>query len=257
MKLDLSRRSVTDSLLSYAGTYDPGTGTTWGGVTKNGGRADIAYDLGRYGIYGNAGFYMFDGVNVARNQSIELGGGLYARAWESRTSTLTYGVNLTTFAYDKNLRRFTYGHGGYFSPQNYLSVALPIEWVGGNSRIRYRVAGAFGIQSFREDGQSLYPNDSELQDAIETVVADDDDSTLVTGYDSKSSTGVGFNLGGTVEYLLAPNIVIGGAASFDNARDYDEVKFGGYVRFLFDPQRSLDVVPGYLQPYYDFGDPTL
>ncbi|MEF9672196.1 cellulose synthase subunit BcsC-related outer membrane protein [Pseudomonas sp. PCH446] len=40
----LSRRPVTDSLTSFAGTEDRRTGVKWGGVTANGGRAQLGYD---------------------------------------------------------------------------------------------------------------------------------------------------------------------------------------------------------------------
>lgn len=255
-KIDLSRRSVTDSLLSYAGTRDPATGETWGGVTKTGGRLDVSYDLGDYGVYANAGYAVLDGENVARNSVVELGGGLYVRALKRRDMQVTWGVNVTTFAYDKNLRRFSLGHGGYFSPQSYFSLALPVEWEGGRNRFSYRVAGALGIQSFREDGQALFPNNSDLQLAIEELVADNPDLNLVAGYPGQTSTGLGFNLEGEFEYLIGPHLAAGARLSLDNARDYDEASAYGYLRYLFNGQPRANNPPSLLQPYFDFGDPT-
>ena len=39
-------------------------------------------------------------------------------------------MNLTAIGYSKNLRYYTFGHGGYFSPQRYFSLSLPVEWSG-------------------------------------------------------------------------------------------------------------------------------
>lgn len=255
-KIDLSRRSVTDSLLSYAGTVDPATGNTWGGVTKSGGRFDFAYDLGQFGLYADTSYHVLDGENVARNSVYEIGGGFYARALERRDMRITYGVNITTFFYDKNLRRFTYGHGGYFSPQSYFAVAIPVEWSGGRDRFSYKLNAAIGIQSFREDGTAAFPNNPELQAAIEDFVLDNPDSTAVSGYSGQSSTGIGFNFGGAFEYLIAPNLVAGARFGVDNARDYEEAQALGYIRFLFSGQRSVSLPPSTLMPFYDFGDPT-
>jgi tetratricopeptide (TPR) repeat protein len=256
-KLDLSRRSVTDSLLSYAGTVDPATGNTWGGVTKNGGRLDLAFDFGQYGLYGNGSYHVLDGENVARNSVYEIGGGFYARALDRRDMRITYGVNLTTFFYDKNLRRFTYGHGGYFSPQSYFAVAIPVEWSGGRNRFSYKLNAALGVQSFKEDGQAAFPNDPVLQDLVETFVIDNPDTNTVGGYSSQSSTGIGFNFSGAFEYLIAPNLVAGARFGIDNARDYEEAHALGYIRYFFLGQRSAAMPPNTLLPYYDFGDPTL
>jgi tetratricopeptide (TPR) repeat protein len=262
-KLDLSRRSVTDSLLSYAGAVDPLTGDTWGGVTKTGGRLDMAYDLGQYGVYANGSYHVLDGENVARNSVYEIGGGFYARALEKRDMRVTWGLNVTTFFYDKNLRRFTWGHGGYFSPQSYFAVAIPVEWSGGRGRFSYKLNAALGIQSFKEDGAAAFPNDSALQAALEQRIIDaideseDGTTTLVAGYSGQNSTGIGFNFGGAFEYLIAPNLAAGARFGVDNARDYEEAQALGYIRFYFSGQRSASRPPNSLLPYYDFGDPTL
>jgi tetratricopeptide (TPR) repeat protein len=262
-KLDLSRRSVTDSLLSYAGAVDPLTGDIWGGVTKTGGRLDMACDLGQYGVYANGSYHVLDGENVARNSVYEIGGGFYARALDTRDMRVTWGLNVTTFFYDKNLRRFTWGHGGYFSPQSYFAVAIPVEWSGGRGRFSYKLNAALGIQSFKEDGTAAFPNDSALQAALEQRIIDaideseDGTTTLVAGYSGQNSTGIGFNFGGAFEYLIAPNLAAGARFGLDNARDYEEAQALGYIRFYFSGQRAAARPPNSLLPYYDFGDPTL
>lgn len=255
-KLDLSRRPVTDSLLSYAGTVDPATGNTFGGVTKTGGRIDVAYDLGQFGVYVDGAYHVLDGENVARNSVYEIGGGFYARALDRRDMRVTYGVNVTTFFYNKNLRRFTYGQGGYFSPQSYFAVAIPLEWSGGRDRFSYKLNAAIGIQSFKEDASAAFPNNPELQSAIETFVIDNPDSDAVAGYSSQSSTGIGFNFGGAFEYMISPNLIAGARFGVDNARDYEEAQALGYIRFNFSGQRSVMSPPATLMPFYDFGDPT-
>ena len=257
-KIDIARRSVTDSLLSYAGIRDPSTGFTWGGVTRNGGRLDAAYDVGRYGVYGNAGYAIYDGQNMPRNSSLEVGGGIYSRLLETRSNRVTGGINLTTFGYEKNLRRFSFGHGGYFSPQSYFAVSLPVEWEGFRNRFSYKLGGAIGVQAFRENGQSLYPSDTALQSALELALETYVGPPAIPGgYESQEQTGLGFQLAGVFEYLLDPNLAVGARLALDNARDYNEASASGYLRYMFYPQQRVSFPPNTLLPNFNFGDPRL
>ncbi|MES2682860.1 MAG: cellulose synthase subunit BcsC-related outer membrane protein [Pseudomonadota bacterium] len=257
-KVDVARRSVTDSLLSYAGVRDPATGFTYGGVTKTGGRLDLAYDLGKYGVYANGGYQIYNGENVPQNSAVEVGAGLYARAIETRGNRVTYGLNVTTFGYDKNLRRFSLGHGGYFSPQSYLAVSVPVEWEGYRNRFSYKLGGALGIQAFKEDGQGQYPADEGLQGALEEALTTyEGDLPIVGGYPSKRQTGVGFTVTGQFEYLLDTNLAVGARLALDNARDYNEASASGYLRYMFYPQTRVSFPPNLLLPYFNHGDPRL
>lgn len=257
-KIDLARRSVADSLLSYAGIRDPATGFTYGGVTRTGGRLDVAYDLGKYGLYGNGSYNIYDGQNIPQNSSVEVGGGLYARAIETRSNRFTYGLNITTFGYDKNLRRFSYGHGGYFSPQSYLAVSVPVEWEGYRNRFSYKLGGALGIQAFKEDGQAQYPGDSGLQGALDTALLTYTGTLpIVGGYPSQRQSGIGFTVIGQFEYLLDPNLAAGARLALDNARDYNEASASAYMRYMFYPQKRVSFPPNLLLPNFNFGDPRL
>lgn len=71
LKLEASRRPVTDSLLSYAGVTDPVSGGTWGAVTRNGGEVIASYDDTSLGIYAKFAYGNYMGWNVAPNQSYD------------------------------------------------------------------------------------------------------------------------------------------------------------------------------------------
>lgn len=232
---ELSRRPVTDSLLSYAGAYDPLTGRNWGAVLRTGGRVDVAYDMSNYGLYASGAYYGFGGRNVEENSSLELGGGVFFRVLQSRRfGTVTAGLNVTTFGYDQNLRHFTFGHGGYFSPQFFTAVTVPVSWVGRSGRLDYRVEGAIGLQTFREDGAPLYPGRPALQQELEDIAEFEPTSDIPLGYESQKVSGLGYKLGGIVEYRLSDRLSAGGLVSIDNARDYEESQLQFYLRYHFD-----------------------
>src|SRR5690606_38407975 len=87
--LSLSRRAVTDSLTSFAGTRiarDVSSFTaagiaredmSWGGVTANGGRLQLGYDDADVGLYGYGSLHRLIGHNTKSNTRVELGGGAY------------------------------------------------------------------------------------------------------------------------------------------------------------------------------------
>lgn len=240
LKLDVSRRAVTDSLLSYAGTVDDVTGKTWGGVTATGARAEVGVEQGAFGLYGYGGFHMLRGKNVVNNSRFEIGGGAYYKLIQDSDMELTAGVSVTALGYKRNLRYFTLGHGGYFSPQRYFSIALPLEVAGRSGKVSYRVDGSIGIQNFRENSAAYFPGDAVQQSNWETVaaanaVAAPTGVTWRSFYPSQSKTGLGFRLGGEAEYQFAPQWSVGGKVSIDNASDYTQTSGLVYVRYSFDP----------------------
>ncbi|MGJ4748806.1 cellulose synthase subunit BcsC-related outer membrane protein, partial [Leptospira sp. SA-E8] len=71
--LDVSRRPVTASLLSYAGTRDVRTGRTWGGVQATGARLGLSLDEGgRFGGWSSLGWHRLSGQNVLDNDRHQL-----------------------------------------------------------------------------------------------------------------------------------------------------------------------------------------
>lgn len=233
--VDFSRRPMTDSLLAYAGAFDPLLGATWGGVMRTGARIDAAYDLGHYGLYANGAYYGLGGRNVEENSVLELGGGVFYRALQqSRYGDLTLGLNLTAFSYDQNLRHFTFGHGGYFSPQFFLTVAAPLSWEGRYGALRYLVEGALGIQSFREDGAVLFPGRPTLQAELEAIAEfEPTNDALVTGYAAQKNTGLSYAFALAAEVPLTSAVLTGGRLAVDNARDFEESVFLAYLRYDF------------------------
>ncbi|MGH8446708.1 MAG: cellulose synthase subunit BcsC-related outer membrane protein, partial [Solimonas sp.] len=243
LKLDFSRRAITDSLLSYAGAHDPLTGHDWGGVTRTGGRVDAAYDFGQFGLYGNGGYYSLTGRNVDENSQFEFGGGLFLRAYQRGTQTLTVGLNLTTFGYDKNLRYFSFGHGGYFSPQFFGAITIPASFTGTYGALSYRADLALGIQSFREDGNVLYPNNGALQDRLEEIIEQSPALDLPAGYASQKNSGLAYRIGGAVQYRISDRLSLGGTLGVDNARDYEELVLLGYLRWYFSGVQQVPLEP--------------
>ncbi|MDQ7978967.1 cellulose synthase subunit BcsC-related outer membrane protein [Paraburkholderia sp. SARCC-3016] len=234
-KLTAGRRAVTDSLLSYAGTKDDATGQEWGGVTQNGLRGDLAWDDGTSGVYLNGEFQYLEGHNVKSNTAGKGGGGFYTRLYKDEDQTFTAGVNTTVMHYANNLSFFTLGQGGYFSPQQYVILNIPIRWTGRNGRFAYDFGGSVGVQHYRQDSSPYYPTNAQQQASAASQNLAPDPGAV---YPAQSHTGVSYSVDAVGEYQLAPQLTVGASASFGNAYEYREFVGAVYVRYAFTKQSS-------------------
>ena len=151
-RVNLSSRPVTDSLQSYAGLVDPLTGQSYGGVMARGLRLELSKDLGGYGFTGAAARHSLRGEQVASNRRSEINLGGYVDLQRRSDSQFSSGLNFTSLAYQKNLSDFGVSQGGYFSPQRYNAITVPLNWSLRTGRVSYKLEGALGYQKFRQDG---------------------------------------------------------------------------------------------------------
>ena len=154
------RRSVTDSLLSYAGQRDPQSGQNWGGVTRNRGHVQLEGAVGTVNYYAGAGGGVYEGTNVKSNTEVEAGAGFSLPVWTTPTQEVRVGMDLVYFGFDKNLGNFTLGNGGYFSPQQFFAALFPVNYKQQlTPDLSYSVGGSVGVQTFRAKSQLVFPND--------------------------------------------------------------------------------------------------
>ncbi len=229
--MNLSRRALTDSVLSFAGARDARTGQEWGGVSANGARFDGNYDSGNFGAYGYVGAARLLGHDVESNTRLEYGTGVFYRLIRRTDESLTAGLSLTGLAYDKNLSYYTFGHGGYFSPKQFVSVGIPVDWQQRTGRMSYQLKGSLGVQHVRQDPVAYFPGDPVQQAAAGTT------------YAGVSKTGLGYNLAAAAEYQVEPQWFLGGRLGIDNSRDYRQYIGSVYLRYAFRPYEGPQVMP--------------
>lgn len=218
------RRSVTDSLLSWAGATDGRTGRYWGGVTRIGGRGQFEMDVGPGYVYAGGGYFLFDGTRVQSNTRLEANAGIGLPVWKGAKSELTSGLDLVYFSYARNLRNFTYGNGGYFSPQSYAAVNLPLTYRGTWGDLRYAVGLTAGYAFWHEKDAPAFPNDPAAQAEATIVAANTPYNAVVARFPSQSRGGFvgGARIEG--EYPLTPRLNLGGSLRYDKAANWDEMR---------------------------------
>lgn len=230
--LTVERRAVKDSLLSYVGTEDTITGKKWGAVTKNGGSVNLGFDDGVVGAYGGAGLYNYLGDNVARNKSVTGNLGAYIRPYKDDENELKVGVNVNYMDFDKNLSYFTYGQGGYFSPQDYLSISLPVEFTKKQDNFTYMLGGSVGYQTYNNQESPYFPNDPDLQSQLEGLVSQGYGTEAK--YASEDKSGIGYSLKAAGTYKVTPSMLVGGQVGYDTFGSYSESTILLYFKYLLD-----------------------
>jgi len=224
------RRAVTDSLLSYVGMKDAYSGKTWGRVTKNGGSAQLGYDDGDAGFYVNGGGYSYIGENVASNTSMNASAGIYLRPYHDDFRALQTGLNVSWMDFSKNLSYYTYGQGGYFSPQNYVSVSLPVDFSQKIDNWKLNVGGSVGYQSYSQDSSDYFPTSDDAQGLLKDLY--DLGYARDYRYGGSSESGVGYTVRAGVDYNVNKDMTIGGKVGYDTFGNYNESTAGLYFRYM-------------------------
>ena len=227
----IERRAIEETLLSYAGTTDPGTGRDWGGVTRTGLAMSFDRNFGNTGIYGDLGFYYLKGDNVVDNREAFGQIGSYWAMVDQPDQSLKLGLNLQLRSFEDNLRFFTLGHGGYFSPQRFISLTLPIGYEGAAGKLRYALHAAIGVQDYREDEAAVFPRDPGLQSQLEALAGSN--PGVVTRYAGEEKTEFVYNLRARAEYQTGRQWATGAWLTAASAQDFREYGGGLYLRYFF------------------------
>lgn len=219
------RDSVKDSLLSWAGARDPGTGLRWGGVISNTGtvKFDSAPANGsvykRFGEYGSASYSLLQGRNVPDNWSILANAGLYWQVIQG----FTVGGNASAMHYDRNLKYFSFGQGGYFSPQTYYLASIPIGWYARHPRFEYEVKFSGGVQYLHEASTLYYP------------VLPGSTRVLQGRYAANNGAAPNYDADIRLGYRVTPYMYFDTFATANNSENYYSQSVGFNLRFMLNP----------------------
>lgn len=249
--LEFSRRPITSSLTAYAGSRDPVTGEIWGGVVATGIGGRIAADLGPYSGFASLSLAKLTGKNVLDNERMLLRAGLDRDVLRTPDMRINLGLVLSWWKYAENQGYYTFGHGGYYSPQNYLALSVPVDWAGRRGRLSWQLRASLSVSNSREDAADFYPTRPDLQARAATA-------PLPAGYTapryaSSQGGGVGHSLLAAAEYRLTPHLALGGRFSLDRSDYYNPNSLLVYLRYFLDPRvEPVRFPPVPVQPYAQF-----
>jgi len=220
----ISRRVNNTSVLAYSGLNfapDGDEADQWGGVIETGVTLGLSWDQGTpMGFWASAQLSRLTGNNVYDNDKKALLGGTYYKLLAKENTKLNVGLNLFAMSFDKNLSENLFGHGGYYSPQSYFSVSLPVT---------------FSSRHNQELSYSLFGSVSHSWSKSDAPYGE-------TG-DSSQGGGIGLTLEGLVERNIAPKWYIGAMYRIGYSDTYEPHRIQFYVKYLFNESWDKIVMP--------------
>jgi len=231
------RKTVNDSLLSWSGVQDVATGADWGGVLRHGGRLELGVTVDDVTWFAWGGADWWHGTRVLDNISFDVGTGLTWRLYDWDETKLATGLIVTTSFFEHNLRHFTFGHGGYFSPQAFVGASVPLRFTGREGDLSFDLDLALGVNWFREDDVVYFPTDPARQ-AARAELLDDEDEPAEAIHPGQNSFAFGLNARGELAYEAARGFKIGLRAEVHTGHDYQEYVGSIWAGYTF--ERRVD-----------------
>lgn len=242
-----SKRPITNTTLSYAGLVDPNTKKIWGGARQTGVGFNLGFDNGSpIGVWSSWQYHKITGENIQDNNKFMGQIGTYWTVWKdpNNISNVDLGLNSLYMSYKSFQDELTLGHGGYFSPQSYSSISLPITVYGRYKGWSYsvRLSGSYSISKI--DDAPYYPNDPDLQLRAEAQQITTDISPVYAGERSNSTS---YGISSVVEKRVTDHWSIGAKIQIQRSPFYNPSNIGLYMKYDFNehwsPIETPPVVP--------------
>ncbi|MEA1918413.1 MAG: cellulose synthase subunit BcsC-related outer membrane protein, partial [Campylobacterota bacterium] len=222
--IDFSQSSIDESMLSFVGerSSKDNLEVNWGRVLKRGFKAGISYDSEvtlNFDIDYNPWIH---GLNVMDNSEFK---GVASAMYHSSIESLSYanfGVLFVYNSYEKNSDLFTYGHGGYFSPQDFWLGSFVAD-IGDtyDSRYYWKAKGSVGFEGYIVEDAQKYPLGDINDDALSGTV----DGYSSGGLTYKVALGVGFRATDSIDFILS--------GAFEKIYNYEKMELGFAMVYFF------------------------
>lgn len=225
IKGEFYSQSIRESVLSYVGQEDPYVdGREWGRVQETGGSIELFQGfLTNYTAFFKASYGEITGTNTKRNNHLSLVGSLSYVFKPRGFEYISIGPAVSYERFDNNQNFFTYGHGGYFSPDSIIQGIIEAQFLTKEGR-NYLISGSVGAGA-----QQNKQSDAD-------VLPLDPDGRVYEGTDS--TTGI-FLARAEAGVLLTPYFMLGTKLSYAVTADYDEGFASIYGRIFFEPRAGL------------------
>ncbi len=217
----------TDSLLSQSGTFNSEKTERWGYVIADGVSVLAAHSFKpQWSVAGTLTWASLSGDGVADNKYLSLRTDVNYNLAPQMSPMLDYwrvGPFFTYLGYDENLSGFTYGHGGYFSPNYMLSIGGYSELLTMEAhRWQFKLSTSLGLSRLAEPSDPRFP----------LLTANDTSNPLSSlNLPYSRSTGLSGNMMFEGQYRLSNEWIIAGYVGKAFAVEYQAFEAGIQIRW--------------------------
>lgn len=243
--LHVYSQPVRQSILSYSGIRDPylnrltprlpaaNNDLEWGRVLRSGVATTGFYQFNeQWGASASTEIAMLTGDNVTDNLSVAASIGLGRNFDIPGFDYFTVGPSLIYEHYQKNLSYFTFGHGGYFSPNHYINTGLGVNFLTDEGKpFVIKGRAVVGAQIIDEAATPWFP--------------EADPSRGRYGARNDFGEALDFELKGV--WLVTQNIQLGAGAAMRSANNFEDYTGGFFIRYFFEERKasfSTDIPDG-------------
>ncbi len=232
--LEAYSQPIRQSILSYTGIKDPyNNNLEWGRVLRRGILPSIYYRFNEnWNTFSSIDLALLDGKNVAENYSVSVSANLSRNLYISGFNYFSVGPSINYQHFDKNLSYFTYGQGGYFSPDQYINAGAGINFLTEEGKpfvINGRMVG--GFQDISNSSTPWYPLNNQA----------------VGSFGSTHSSGIAFDFELKGVWLVSQNFQLGAGTAIRKTSGYQDYTCGLFARYYFDSRKasfSTDIPKG-------------
>jgi hypothetical protein len=199
-------------------------------VVETGGRLGLNIDKGdRFGFWSTLGAHRLTGTNVLSNDRLQLMGGGVWRIVNEENRLFSLGLTGMYWHHSQNAGEYTFGHGGYYSPQNYRSLSFPVTYGERYPRFSYVVNGSVSVSQSQTQSAPYFPTDIVLQASATSLSPTNFITPIYPG--GPSSTSRGYSLESAGEYQFDPQLFVGGMLSISRSVSYAPSHVLFYLRY--------------------------
>jgi len=226
----LEQQGVKQSFLSYVGqsTNLDGKRYDWGRVLKRGATIGLSHDEDTTYTLDLFYYPKIYGENIIENSETKIVATAIYHTAAVQYAFLDLGIVIVYDSFDTNSNLFTYGHGGYFSPQNFLLGSMVID-IGNyiDEDTYYRFQGVLGYQTFTVDDTEQFPlAQNPLYPSIEE------------GYEENGAMiKVGLQLGHTIN----KHFNLSAGVSWEKIYGYNLLQAGISISYHFDRHKRASL----------------
>lgn len=221
-KLNIHQAQKNNSILAYAGLKDPYGSETWGRVLKTGVEGSLNFSPFP-SLWGSVkvGYDYYWGQNVWSNQAVETSA-IIGKSIPFKYIDISLGYSLTGRLFEHNTGFYTFGHGGYWSPDIYYSHGPFIGFETKKYRSYwFRASFKPGFSYSESKSVPKYPLNPER--------------TEINGGSKGSNIGFSYRVEGYK--LLTPHWALGGFySSNSNMTGFSETNLGLTLKYYMSPR---------------------
>lgn len=224
--LQFKQQEIDETMLSFVGerAVKNNLEVNWGRVVKRGFEGGMSYDDNVILSFNVAYYPQIFGLNVIDNNEFKT---TLSAVYHPKVESISYadiGAIVAYDSYEKNSNLFTYGHGGYFSPQDFWLGSLFLQFGDiVSNKFYYQSKLSLGFEGFIVEDAQKFPISN--------------DPTLIGIQPGYSNGGVTYKAAVQFGYNLTDNMDLISGFAIERMYSYEVKEASFALVYRFNPSK--------------------